>query len=55
MLFLYIVLDEGKTIDHNYYIEKSVVDKIWKQRRLADTKGTKLLEDNARPLMLLII
>ena len=44
-------VDEGKTIDHNYYIEnclKHVIKEIWKQRRLADTKGMKLLEDNAR-------
>ena len=44
-------VDEGKTIDCNYYIEnclKHVIKEIWKQRRLADTKGMKLLEDNAR-------
>ena len=44
-------VDEGRTIDHNYYIEnylKSVVKEIWKQRRSADTKSIKLLEDNAR-------
>ena len=35
-------VDEGKTIDHNYYIEnclKPVVKEIWKQRRSAGTKG----------------
>jgi histone-lysine N-methyltransferase SETMAR len=45
-------VDEGKTIDHNYYIEnclKPVVKEIWKQRRSAGTKGIKLLHDNARP------
>ena len=44
-------VDEGKTIDHNYYIEnclKPVVKEIQKQRRSAGTKGVKLLEDNAR-------
>ena len=44
-------VDEGKTIDHNYYIEnylKSVVKEIWKQRMSAGTKGIKFLEDNAR-------
>ena len=47
-LFLY----EGKTVDHNYYIENSlkpVVKEIWKQRKSAGTKGIKLLQDNARP------
>ena len=42
-------LDEGKTLDHTYYIEnclKTVVKETWKQRRLAGTKGIKLLEDN---------
>ncbi|CAF3550480.1 unnamed protein product [Rotaria sp. Silwood1] len=45
-------VDEGKTIDHNYYIEnclKPVVKAIWKQRKSAGTKGIKLLQDNARP------
>ena len=45
-------VDEGKTIDHNYYIEnclKPVVKEIWKQRKSAGTKGIKLLHDNARP------
>ncbi|CAF3268782.1 unnamed protein product [Rotaria sp. Silwood2] len=45
-------VDEGKTIDHNYYIEnciKPVVKEIWKQRKSAGTKGIKLLQDNARP------
>ena len=44
-------VDEGKTIDHNYYIEiclKPVVKEIWKQRRSAGTKGINLLHDNAR-------
>ncbi|CAF5121790.1 unnamed protein product, partial [Rotaria sp. Silwood1] len=43
-------VDEGKTIDHNYYIEnclKSMVKEIWKQRRSDGTKGIKLLHDNA--------
>ncbi|CAF2789238.1 unnamed protein product [Rotaria sp. Silwood2] len=34
-------VDEGKTIDHNYYIEnwlKPVVKEIWKQRKSAGTK-----------------
>ncbi|CAF4619571.1 unnamed protein product, partial [Didymodactylos carnosus] len=45
-------VDEGKTIDHNYYIENclnSVVKEIWKQRKSAGTKGIKLLRDNAIP------
>ncbi|CAF3456117.1 unnamed protein product [Rotaria sp. Silwood1] len=45
-------VDEGKTIDHNYYIEnclKPVVKEIWKQRKSAGTKGIKLLHDNAGP------
>ncbi|CAF4847578.1 unnamed protein product [Rotaria sp. Silwood1] len=45
-------VDEGKTIDHNYYIEnclKPVVKEILKQRRSAGTQGIKLLHDNARP------
>ncbi|CAF2977648.1 unnamed protein product [Rotaria sp. Silwood2] len=45
-------VNEGKTIDHNYYIEnclKPVVKEIWKQRKSAGTKGIKLLQDNARP------
>ena len=45
-------VDEGKSIDHNYYIEnclKSVVKEIWKQRRSAGTKDMKLIGDNARP------
>jgi [histone H3]-lysine36 N-dimethyltransferase SETMAR len=45
-------VDEGKTVDHNYYIEnclKPVVKEIWKQRKVAGTKGIKLLHDNARP------
>jgi len=44
-------VDEGKTIDHSYYIEnclKPVVKEIWKQRKSAGTKGIKLLHDNAR-------
>ena len=44
-------VDEGKTRDYNCYIEnclKPVVNEICKQRRLAGTKGIKLLEDNAR-------
>ncbi|CAF3211688.1 unnamed protein product [Rotaria socialis] len=43
---------EGKTVDHNYYIENfpnSVAKEIWKQRKSAGTKGIKLLHDNARP------
>ena len=43
-------VDEGKSIDHNYYIEnclKLVVKEIWKERRSVDTKGMKLLENNA--------
>ena len=55
-------VDEGKTRDLNYYIEnclKPVVKEIWKQRRSAGTKGIKLLPNNGRPhifiLMLLII
>jgi len=45
-------VDEGETIDHNYYIEnclKPVVREIWKQRSSAGTKGIKLLQGNARP------
>jgi len=45
-------VDDGKTIDHNYYIEnclKPVVKEIWKQRKSNGTKGIKLLQDNARP------
>ena len=41
-------VDEGKTIDHNYYIEnylRSIVKEIWKQRRSA---GMRLVENNAR-------
>ena len=37
-------VDEGKTIDHNYYVEsclKAVVKEIWKQRMSAGTKGIK--------------
>ncbi|CAF4824058.1 unnamed protein product, partial [Rotaria sp. Silwood2] len=44
-------VDEGKTIDHNYYNEnclKPVVKEIWKQRKSAGTKGIKLLQDNSR-------
>ncbi|CAF4291724.1 unnamed protein product [Rotaria sp. Silwood2] len=50
-VFMHAV-DEGKTIDHNYYIEnclKPVVKEIWKQRKSAGTKGIKLPQDNARP------
>ena len=45
-------VDEGKTIDNNYYIENCltpVVKEIWKQRKASGTKGIKLLQDNARP------
>ena len=45
-------VDEGKTVDRNYYIEnclKPVVKEIWKQRKSTGTKGIKLLHDNARP------
>ena len=45
-------VDEGKTIDHNYYIEnclKPIVKEIWKQRKSNGTKGIKLLHDNAGP------
>ena len=44
--------DEGKAINHNYYIEnclKPVVKEIWKQRKSSGRKGIKLLDDNARP------
>ncbi|CAF3979524.1 unnamed protein product [Rotaria sordida] len=52
VLFLIHAVDEGKTIDHNYYIEnclKPVIKEIWKQRKSNGTKGIKLLHDNARP------
>ena len=45
-------VDEGKTIDHNYYVEnclKPVVKEICKKRKSAGTKGIKLLHGNARP------
>ena len=45
-------VDEGKAIDHSYYIEnylKLVVREIWKQRRSAGIKNIELLEDNTRP------
>jgi histone-lysine N-methyltransferase SETMAR len=45
-------VNEGETIDHNYYIEnclKPVVKEIWKQRRSNGTKGIKLLHDNGPP------
>jgi histone-lysine N-methyltransferase SETMAR len=45
-------VDEGKTTDHNYYIEnclKPVIKEIWKQRKSSGTNGIKLLHDNARP------
>ena len=44
-------VDEGKRVDHNYYIDDClglVIKEIWKQRRSTDTKSTKLLEDKAR-------
>ena len=44
-------VDEGKTIDYNYYIENClelVVQEIWKQRRLAGTKGIKLVDYHAQ-------
>ena len=52
VLFFINCVAEGKTIDHNYYIEnclKLIVKEIWKQRRSAGTKGIKLLENNSRP------
>ena len=51
VLVLIHCVDEGKTRDHNYYIEnclKSLVKEILKQRRSVGTKDMKLLEGNAR-------
>ncbi|CAF1194271.1 unnamed protein product [Didymodactylos carnosus] len=45
-------VDEGKTIDHNYYIEnclKPVVNEIRKQEKSSRTKCIRLLHDNGRP------